>query len=94
MAIDVDAFMPIEQFKTRMAQFLAEIRSQPKMPGVDRIYTPGEIEAERYWESERHGIVLPDTTELDQLASRLNVRMLHERMASSAVDSTENPSLN
>jgi LDH2 family malate/lactate/ureidoglycolate dehydrogenase len=79
MAMDVDAFMAVEMFKARMDQFLREIRSQPRMAGVDHIYTPGEIEFAEMQKSIENGVALPNITELDQLADRLNVKRLSER---------------
>jgi LDH2 family malate/lactate/ureidoglycolate dehydrogenase len=79
MAMDVDAFMDVEMFKQRMDQFLREIREQPRMVGVDHIYTPGEIEFAETQKSIENGVALPNITELDQLADRLNVKRLSER---------------
>jgi LDH2 family malate/lactate/ureidoglycolate dehydrogenase len=79
MAMDVDAFIGVEVFKQRMDQFVREIRAQPRMASVERIYTPGEIEFEETQKSIECGITLPNTTELDQLADQLNVKRLSER---------------
>ena len=43
-AIDISAFCPVEEFKRGMAEFLAELKSQPKAPGVPEILIPGEPE--------------------------------------------------
>lgn len=82
MAMDVDAFMEVDQFKARMDQFLREIRSQPRMAGVERIYTPGEIEAEATQHSEAAGVALPNVAELDRLADRFHLPRLSERLSS------------
>lgn len=79
LAMDVDAFMPVDRFKVRMDQFLREIRSQPRMPGVERIYTPGEIEFEEAQKSAALGVALPGVAELDRLADRLHLPCLAER---------------
>ncbi len=80
-AIDVETFMPAEQFRGRMDQLVREVRSQPKRPGVERILIPGEIEHEKIAESLHLGMPLPTAgwIELDRLADRLGVRPLSER---------------
>jgi len=44
-AIDIGAFAPVTDFKTRMDQMIDEIKSGEKAPGVDEIFYPGEIES-------------------------------------------------
>jgi LDH2 family malate/lactate/ureidoglycolate dehydrogenase len=75
MALDIETFMPIAMFKARMDQFVQEIRSQPRQPGVERIFVPGEIEHEREEESRKKGIPLSEAgrRELDELAERLGI---------------------
>jgi LDH2 family malate/lactate/ureidoglycolate dehydrogenase len=57
-AIRVDAFQPAAAFKTRVDQLLAKIKESPKAPGHDRIYIPGEKEAECFADRSAHGIPL------------------------------------
>ncbi|WP_158736806.1 Ldh family oxidoreductase [Alteribacillus sp. YIM 98480] len=42
--VDVNTFMPAEQFKGRVDQMIDEIKSAPKGEGVEEIFLPGEIE--------------------------------------------------
>lgn len=81
VAIDIDALMPVELFKARMAQFAEEVRAQPRVPGVDTIYLPGEIEQAKGEASARHGVLLPEAgwQELDELARRFDVTPLAHR---------------
>lgn len=81
IAIDVDAFMPIEDFKRRIRQFTQEIRSQPRMPEVDRIFLPGEMEYEAAERAAQNGIPISETglQELATLAGRFNVERLEVR---------------
>jgi LDH2 family malate/lactate/ureidoglycolate dehydrogenase len=72
-----------------MDQFLREIRSQPRMAGVERIYTPGEIEAEATKQSEATGIALPNVAELDRLADRLHLPRLEERVPAAVEGSAD-----
>ncbi|MBW2059087.1 MAG: Ldh family oxidoreductase [Deltaproteobacteria bacterium] len=43
-AIDIAAFCPVEQFKRGMDELLADLKGQPRAPGVDEILIPGEPE--------------------------------------------------
>ncbi len=58
MAIDIGRFMPIEQFKGLIQAHTAAIRTSRKAQGVERIYLPGEIEAEKEKKSRAEGISL------------------------------------
>jgi LDH2 family malate/lactate/ureidoglycolate dehydrogenase len=82
VVIDIDVFMPVDAFRARMDQFAQEIRSQPRMPGVDRIYLPGEIEQEAAERTRESGIVVSDAgrLELDELAKHLGIISLSERL--------------
>jgi len=44
LAIHVDAFIPIQEFKNRADHLVQRIHSAPRAKGVERIYLPGEIE--------------------------------------------------
>lgn len=46
MAINVESFCPLEDFKKTTGQILRELRASRKAPGHDRIYTAGEKEYE------------------------------------------------
>jgi len=57
-AIHIDAFQPLEIFKVRMDELLLTIKRSPKLAGHDRIYIPGEKEAECFSERTANGIPL------------------------------------
>ena len=61
-AIDISKFVGIDTFKACTEQMSAEIRALPKMPGVERIYMPGEKEHSRRQERKQRGINLPTQT--------------------------------
>jgi LDH2 family malate/lactate/ureidoglycolate dehydrogenase len=65
-----------------MADFANEVRLQPRMPGIERIYLPGEPEQAKGEEAARIGVLLPEAgwQELDELAERLGVTPLAERL--------------
>ena len=44
IAIDINFFMPVEEFKARMDAFIAEIKSSAIRPGFTEILVPGEID--------------------------------------------------
>ena len=70
-AIIVSAFQPVETFKMRMDELLLTIKRSPKLTGHDRIYIPGEMEAELFIERTADGIPLhPAVAEdLERLAT-------------------------
>ncbi len=67
MALDISRFMPREQFEDLLAAHIQSIRNSKKAPGVDRIYVPGEIEAEKAEVGQRQGIEVDD-----QIVSKIN----------------------
>jgi len=46
LALNIENFLPIEQFKKNIGDLLRELRSVNKYPGKDRVYTAGEKEYE------------------------------------------------
>ncbi len=58
MALDVDQFMPVDEFRRRMGILVAEHRAVPLAAGVDRVYLPGEIEHLKREERLKSGIPL------------------------------------
>ena len=91
-AIDVQAFMPLAAFRERVGQFADEVRGQPRLPGVDAIYLPGELELAAAERARRDGIAIAEAGwhELDALAQRLAVPPLGERLPLSPRSRGEN----
>jgi len=58
----VDAFVAIESFYEEIDKLSAFIKSSRRVPGVDEILLPGEIEARTTAARRRDGIVLPEET--------------------------------
>jgi len=75
IAIDIDRFMPIEQFKDRIDQYIQDIKGEPKAPGVSEIYIPGELEFYRKQKRMKEGIVLSDSLvkELSEIGTSYGV---------------------
>ena len=58
IAVDINAFTELEEFKKTAGQILRELRASKKMPGSDRIYTPGEKEHLLWMEQRSKGVSL------------------------------------
>lgn len=56
--IDPSAFGDIDDFKQNIDQLIQELRSSERMPGVDRIWLPGEQSHHKRMDHEKHGVVL------------------------------------
>lgn len=61
MAIHIERFMPLEEFKTLINSYSELIRNSRKAKGISRIYLPGEIEREKEEKSLLEGIDLHDS---------------------------------
>ncbi len=75
LAMRVDNFQPLTEFKNEMDRVIREIRNSERMEGVDRIWLPGEMEYERVRERRKHGVPVAASTiqQLRQLAAELNL---------------------
>jgi len=74
LAIDVERFMPLAQFRTLLTGYTESIRGSRKAKGTSRIYLPGEIESEKEKTSRMQGIQLSDASVemLNQLLEKAN----------------------
>lgn len=75
IAMQIEQFVPVAEFKQRMDAFIHEIKAAPRRPGVEEIFLPGEMEFRRAAEKEAHGIPLDRAvyTALETLARRLDL---------------------
>jgi len=75
LAIDITRFMPLDTFEQLVHAHVMAIRSSPRGEGVQRIYLPGEIEAEREERSRGHLIEVEDAVceTLDRLLSERKI---------------------
>jgi L-2-hydroxycarboxylate dehydrogenase (NAD+) len=80
LMIDPDAFGELEAFKARVDKLVRELRASERMPGVNRIWLPGEQSHAKRIANERDGMQLPPTllTQLDALARELGMPALQE----------------
>jgi LDH2 family malate/lactate/ureidoglycolate dehydrogenase len=60
IAIHIENLLPIESFRRRIDNAIAELRGAPKAKGSERIYVPGEIEWEKRADALVNGIPLPE----------------------------------
>jgi LDH2 family malate/lactate/ureidoglycolate dehydrogenase len=73
VALDVARFLPRGEFERRVDGLIVDVHASALAPGTERIYVPGEIEAERRAERRRLGIPLSRglVDELDRVAGEL-----------------------
>ncbi|MFZ2737124.1 MAG: Ldh family oxidoreductase [Burkholderiaceae bacterium] len=78
MAIDLSAFGDVDGFKTRVDHLVRELRGSERMPGVERIWLPGEQSHERRQSNERDGIPIGTALikQLDGFALELGIPSL------------------
>jgi LDH2 family malate/lactate/ureidoglycolate dehydrogenase len=68
IALDIEWFMPLAEFKARMDHFIRDIKAARLRPGFTEILVPGEIDHRREQAYRQHGARL-DAVVFDQLAS-------------------------
>jgi L-2-hydroxycarboxylate dehydrogenase (NAD+) len=78
MAIDLSAFGDVSDFKARVDRLVRDLRSSERMPGVERIWLPGEQSHERRAANERDGIPVPSALlkQLDAFAHEMDIPAL------------------
>ncbi|MCP5109614.1 MAG: Ldh family oxidoreductase [bacterium] len=78
LAIRIAAFEDVAKFRHRVDGIIQQIRNSRRAAGVDRLYAPGEIEAETEKLYHRDGIPLNDETlaGLDQAATNVGMEVL------------------
>jgi LDH2 family malate/lactate/ureidoglycolate dehydrogenase len=78
LAIDISAFGEVAAFKARVDHLVREMRASERMPGVERIWLPGEQSHDRRVVQERDGIALAPAlvAQLVQVAKELGIAPL------------------
>ena len=78
IAANIAAFTDIEAFKEKVDAIWEEMKSSPKLPGVDEIRLPGERSTRIYEDRMANGVPLSPELRLalDDLAGRLSVERL------------------
>ena len=80
VAIDPDAFGELDAFKARVDKLVRELRASERMPGVDRIWMPGEQSHAKKLANERDGLALPPALreQLDEFARGMGMPLLQD----------------
>jgi L-2-hydroxycarboxylate dehydrogenase (NAD+) len=75
LAINIEFFTPLDDFKSTTGKILRELRNSTKAPGQERIYTAGEKEYEMALLTKKRGIqVIPNLQkEINYLRKELNL---------------------
>jgi LDH2 family malate/lactate/ureidoglycolate dehydrogenase len=75
IAIDIAWFMPVDEFKRRMDEFIQMCKSAKKRPGVEEILVPGEQEYRREQQFRQNGALLDAVVfdRLRELAAELGI---------------------
>jgi len=75
VAINVEAFQPVAEFKKSVDALVRDLRKSERLPGVDRIRLPGEGSHAARADRSRNGIPLPAplAAALNQLAAELKI---------------------
>jgi LDH2 family malate/lactate/ureidoglycolate dehydrogenase len=77
-ALAVEAFMPAADFKQAVDAVIGDIRNSRRLPGVDRIWLPGEQSHAKTLDRRAHGVPMPKAlrASLDAVARDLSVAPL------------------
>ena len=75
VAIDIAAFGDVDAFKRRVDALVRDLRGSRRMPGVDRVWLPGEQSEAKRAAYARDGIPIADALmrDLDRLARDLGI---------------------
>ena len=76
--IDPAAFGDIDEFKQNVDRLVQELRGANRMPGVDRIWLPGEQSHQKRLDHEKNGVMLAPSLvkQLNDLATQLEISPL------------------
>ncbi|WP_437203677.1 Ldh family oxidoreductase [Planctomicrobium sp. SH664] len=75
--LEIERFLPRSEYDRWMATYLESIKGCRRLPGVDEILMPGEIEQRRKQQRLAQGVDIPDETwrQINELAASLNVKL-------------------
>lgn len=78
MAMNVESFLPLDEFKHNIGALLRELRAARKLPGQERIYTAGEKEYYIEKEIRKNGVAINDSLkkDLQHIQDVLNINAL------------------
>src|SRR5262245_21112479 len=75
MAIDIQQFIPLDQFRNHVTQLVEHVKSTPPAPGFREVLVPGEYEHRQEQRRRSEGIFVEETTwsEVVEIARQLDV---------------------
>ena len=75
--VDLEQFLPRAEYERQMECYVAHIKSSRRVPGVEEILMPGEIELRRRRQREAEGVAIPDETwrQIRELAAKLGAHV-------------------
>jgi L-2-hydroxycarboxylate dehydrogenase (NAD+) len=78
LAIDIDAFDDLSEFKKRVDELSRDIRGSERMKGFERIFLPGEQSNSKFLERSRNGVPVPPPllATLNELGQKLGIGKL------------------
>jgi LDH2 family malate/lactate/ureidoglycolate dehydrogenase len=79
MAINVEAFVDVDQFKKTTGDILRDLKNSQKIPGHDKIYVAGEKEFENEKKIKEVGIPIND-------ALQKNIKFVMEDLGITDID--------
>ncbi len=65
MAMNIESFLPLDEFKQNIGNLLRELRASKKLPGCERIYTAGEKEYYIEQEVRKNGVAINENLKKD-----------------------------
>src|SRR5271155_5652069 len=77
-AIAIESFLPPTEFKRTVDGLIRDIRNSPRLPGVERIWLPGEQSHAKLIDRRAHGVPMPKALRdsLDTVARDLGIAAL------------------
>jgi len=75
IAVNIDAFIPLEEFRKSAGDIMRQLRSSRKAPSAERIYTPGEKEYLHWMRTKDRGVELEESLmrEILQMTEELSL---------------------
>jgi LDH2 family malate/lactate/ureidoglycolate dehydrogenase len=62
ICLNIEAFLPLSEFNSRLEKLVAEIKSVPLAKGFEEVFYPGEMEIRNEEHHRQEGLELPEQT--------------------------------
>ncbi len=77
IVLDIDAFMNLDEFTSRVEELIAEVKAAPLAEGAEEILYPGEPEARAERNNLQTGLNLPAATVADLVSLATEIQVQH-----------------